>query len=98
MVKLPMLSLSLNQSFAERSIVSCKGIFVKSDSTSKLAIIKLEPQFKGSSANKDESLILYSFKVKAVNNGTRNFYSLYVGVLIADKIGRKWRTPFFTGF
>ena len=98
MVKPPMLSLSLTQSSTERSIVSSKGIFVKSDSTSKLAIIKLEPQFKGSLANKNESLIVYSFKVKSVNNGTRNFYSLYVGVLIAYKIGRNGRTPFFTGF
>ena len=49
-------------------------------------------------ANKNESLIAYSFKVKVVDNGTRTFYSLYVEVLIADKKGRKGRTPFFTGF
>ena len=32
------------------------------------------------------------------NNGARNFYSLYVGVLIADKIDRKGGTPSFAGF
>ena len=42
MIKPLMLSLSLNKSFAERSIVSSKGILVKSDSISKLVIDKLE--------------------------------------------------------
>ena len=42
MVKPLMLSLSLNKSFIERSIVSSKGILVKSDSMSKLVIVKLE--------------------------------------------------------
>ena len=41
---------------------------------------------------------MYSFKDKGANNGTRTFYSLYVEVIVADKIGRKGRTPFFTGF
>ena len=48
---------------------------VKSDSTSKLVIIN--------------TLIVYSFKVKGVNNGTKNLDSLYVGVPIADKIDWK---------
>ena len=42
MVKQLMLSLSLNKRFTERSIVSSKGILVKSDSISKLVIVKLE--------------------------------------------------------
>ena len=42
MVKPLMMSLSLNKSFTERSIVSSKGILVKSDSISKLVIVKLE--------------------------------------------------------
>ena len=47
---------------------------------------------------KSSSLITYSFKVKGVNKGTRNFYSLYVGLLMANKIGWKGRTLSFTGF
>ena len=93
-----MLSLSSSQSSTERSIDSCKEILVKSNSTLKIAIIKLEPYFKGSSVNKNESSIVYSFKIKCVNNGTRNFHNLYVRILIADKIGRKGRAAFFTGF
>ena len=37
-----MMSLSLNKSVTERSIVSSKGILVKSDSVSKLVIVKLD--------------------------------------------------------
>ena len=42
MVKPSTLGLSLNKSSTQRSIISFKGIFVKSDSTSNLGIIKLE--------------------------------------------------------
>ena len=42
MLKPSMLGLSLNKGSTQSSIVSCKGILVKSDSTSKLAITKLE--------------------------------------------------------
>ena len=42
MVKPLMMSLSLNKSFTERSIVSSKGILVESDSLSKLVIVKLD--------------------------------------------------------
>ena len=68
-----MLGLSLNKRSKQRSIVSCKGILLKRDSTSKLAITKLESQFESSSENENESLIVYSFKVKGVSNGTKNF-------------------------
>ena len=37
--------------------------------------------------------MVYSFKVKGVSNGTKNLDGLYVGVPIADKIGRKDGTP-----
>ena len=39
---LPPAVLGLNKSSTQRSIVSCKEILIKSDSTSKLAITKLE--------------------------------------------------------
>ena len=42
MVKQLMMSLSLNKSVTERSIVSSKGILVKSDSMSKLVIVRLD--------------------------------------------------------
>ena len=41
-VKPPMLGLMIKQSSTQRLILSCKGVLVKSDSTSKLAITKLE--------------------------------------------------------
>ena len=66
---------------------------VKSDSTSKLAILRLESKLNNSSANENESLIVYSFEVKGANKGTKNFGNLYVGVPISDKIGRKGGTP-----
>ena len=87
------LSLPLNKSSTKRLKVSCKGILVKSDSTSKLAIIKLESWFKSSSTNGNESLIVYSFKVKGIKSGSKNLDSLYVGVPIANKIGQKEGTP-----
>ena len=72
-----MLGLLLNERSTQRSIVSCKGILVKSDSTSKLVITKLESQFESSFANENESLIVYSFKVKAASNGTKNCRCTY---------------------
>ena len=55
----------------QRPIVSCKEILVKSDSTSKLAIVKLKSYSKSSSANKNKSLIVYSLKVVGVSNSTK---------------------------
>ena len=68
-------------------------MLVKSGSTSKLAITRFESKVNNSSANENESLMMYSFEVKGANKGTKNFANLYVGVPISDKIGRKGGTP-----
>ena len=68
-------------------------MLVKSDSTSKLAITSLESKLSSSSANVKKSLILYSLVVRSSSIGTNNFASLYVGVLMADRIGLKAGRP-----
>ena len=69
---------------------------MKGDSISKLAITNLKTKFWRSSANVKESLIVYSLVVNNPSIGTKNFASLYVGVLVADKLvgkdGRLWVT------
>ena len=67
-------------------------MLVKSDSTSKLAITRLESKLNNSSANENESLTVYSFEIKGANKGTKIFVNLYVVVPISDKIGRKGGT------
>ena len=66
---------------------------MKSDSTSKLAIIKFVLNCLSSSQNKNESLIMNWLYVSGSNNGTKKIASLQVGVLIVDNIGRKDGTP-----
>ena len=92
-----MLGLSLNKRSAQSSIVSCKGILLKSDSTLKLAITKLESKFESSATNENKSFIVHPFKVKGASNGTKHSDSLYVGVPIAGRIGRKDGTPSLIG-
>ena len=80
-------------SHTHRSIVSCKGMLVKSDSVSKLSIKGSESKLCCSSANVKESLIVYSLVVRGSNIAIKNFASLFVGVLMADKIGLKDGRP-----
>ena len=68
-------------------------MLVKSDSTTKLAIASLESKLSSSSGNVKESLIVYSLVVRGSSIGTKNFASLYVGVLMADRIGLKAGRP-----
>ena len=88
--------LSWNKFSSHRSIVSCKGMLVKSDSISNLAIASSKSKLWSSSANVKESLIVYSLVVRGSSIGTKNFASLYVGVLMADKIGLKDGRPSVT--
>ena len=62
--KLPRWVLSLNKFSTKRSIVSCKGMLVNSDSISKMGITILESKLWSSSANVKESLIVYSLVLR----------------------------------
>ena len=68
-------------------------MLVKSDSTSKLGIIKFVLKCLSSSQNENESLIVYWLYVSGSNNGTKIFASLQVEVPIAEYIGQKRGTP-----
>ena len=70
-------------------MVSSNGMLVKRLSPSKLAIIQLVPKLTTSSANENESWTVNSLTVKGDKIGTKNFARLYVGVPIANKMGRK---------
>ena len=74
-------------------MVSSKGILVKRESTSRLAIYSWESCFRISSAKANESLTVNSLDVKGAKMGTKNLASLYAGVPIADKIGRNGGQP-----
>ena len=68
-------------------------MLVKSDFTSKLAIIRLGSNSSISLANENEYFIAYSLVVIGFSNLSHNFANLKVGVPIADKIGRKVGIP-----
>ena len=87
-----------NKFATHRSIVSCKGSLVKSDSVSKLAITSFESKLWSSSVNVKESLIVYSLVVRGSSNGTKNFASLYVSVPMADKLVLKDGRPSVADF
>ena len=70
-------------------MVSSNGMLVKRLSPSKLAIIQLVSKLTTSSANENESWTVNSLTVKGDKIGTKNFARLYVGVPIANKMGRK---------
>ena len=72
------------------SVVSFKGMLVKSDVTSKEDMNKFESYSTTSLANENESVTVYSLVVMGVMSGTRNLDSLYVGVPIIDTIGRNF--------
>ena len=62
------------------SIISSRGLLVKSESTSKLPIDNEGSCSQISSAKRNESLTVYSFLIKISNIGTKNLARLYVGV------------------
>ena len=70
------------------SIVSSRGMLVKSEPTSKLAIDNVGSCSHISSTNWNESLTVYSFLVKGFNMGTKNLARLHVRLSKADKIAR----------
>ena len=67
-------------------------MLVKGDSISKLSIKGSESKLCCSCANVKESLV-YSLVVRGSNIGIKNFASLFVDVLMAEKIGPKDGRP-----
>ena len=70
-------------------MVSCNRMLVKRLSTSKLGMTQLASKLTTSSANENESWTVNSLTVTGDKIGIKNFARLYVGVPIADKMGRK---------
>ena len=56
---------------------------------SKLTMIQLKSKLATSSSNENESQTANSLTVKGNKIEIRNFARLYVGVSLADKMGRK---------
>ena len=75
----------------QMSMVSLSGILVKGESTCRLHIKFSATCSTISSAKASESITVYSLQVKDFKIGTRNYASLQVGVVIADKKSRKGR-------
>ena len=69
-------SLSLYKLSTQISIVSSKGILVNNESTSRLAMCKLESCWKISSAKWNESMTVNSLAVEGVKNFSKNLAKL----------------------
>ena len=81
--------LFLKSFLATMSIVSSKGMLVNNESMSNEDMKNEEFCFLISSANVKESLLKNSLDVNSDRIGTKNLASLYDGVLIAERMGRK---------
>ena len=87
------MSLFLKRLLVQISMVSSRGMLVKSESISKLPMKLLESCSTISVANLNESLTVYLLVVNGSKIGTKYLASLYVGVCKADKIGLKGGQP-----
>ena len=83
----------IKSSLQQISIVSSSGMFVNKESTSNEDIHTLQSLDRISSANANVSFTVNSSLVSGSIILTRNLASLYVGVLIADRIGRNFGNP-----
>ena len=77
-------------------MVSSRGMIVNNEVISRLAIKQSEFCCSISLAKSNESSTLYSLEVKSLSIGTRNLAILYVGVSMAERIGRKAGQPSIT--
>ena len=77
-------------------MVSSRGMLVNSEVMSRLAIKQSEFCCSISLAKSNDSLTLYLPEVKSLSIRTRNSAILYVGVSMAERIGRKTRQPSIT--
>ena len=87
------MSLVLKRFLVQISMVSSKGMFIKSESISKLPMKLLESCSTISAAKLKESLTVYLLLVNGSKIGTKYFASLYVAVCKADEIGLKSGHP-----
>ena len=78
-------------------MVSSSGMLVKRLSTSRLAITQSGSSFTTSSEKENESWTVKSLTAKGDKKRTKKFARLYVGVPMADNIGRKNGQLFWTG-
>ena len=78
-----------NNSFEKIFLVLSRGMLVNNEVMSWLAIKQSEFCCSIYLAKSNESLTLYSFEAKSLSIGTRNLAILYVGVPMAERIGRK---------
>ena len=70
-------------------MVLSRGMLVKNEVMSRLAIKQSKFCCSISLAKSNESLTLYSLEVKSLSIGGRNLVILYVGVPMAERIDRK---------
>ena len=77
-------------------VVSSRGMLVNNEVMSRLAIKQSEFCCSISLAKSKESLPLYLLEVKSLVIGTRNLAILYMGVPMAEIIGRKAGHPSIT--
>ena len=75
------------------SMLFVRGMLVKRDFISKLALTKLGSYSPPSSAKENESFIVYSLVVISLSILSQKFANLQVGVPIGDKIGQKGKIP-----
>ena len=87
----------LNTRSQQISTVSAKGMLVKRESTSRLAIVRAGSCKRASVANENESFAVYLLLVYSFKMVFRCCESLYVGLLIADRIGRSFGMPLTVG-
>ena len=87
---------SLNSFFfsvMKYSMVSSRGMLLKSEPVSKLPMKLLESCSTILAGKLNESLTVYLLLVNGSKTDTKHFASLYVGVCKADKTGLKGRQP-----
>ena len=87
------MSLFLKKFLVQISMVSSRGMLVKSKSISKQPIKLLESCSRISVARLNEFLTMNLLVVNGSKLGTKYFASLYVGACKADKIGLKVGQP-----
>ena len=81
--------LFLTRLLVQISMVSSRGMLVKSESISKLSMKLLEPCSTISVERLNESLTVYLLLVNGSKIGTKYFASFYASVFKADKIDLK---------
>ena len=75
------------------SMLLIRGMLVKLDFISKLALTKLGSYSPTSLTKENKSFIVYSLVVISLSILSQKFANLQVGVPIGDKIGQKIKIP-----